>query len=98
MLGVISESTWLGRIMLVYLLGTSKGFDSQVSRPSGAGGAATNWAWITDCSKEHTDYLLTKEDEEEDEVEQRLDALERAQEKFHQDLEEKIRVIPDMVV
>ncbi|KAL8194240.1 UNVERIFIED_CONTAM: hypothetical protein K2H54_008273 [Gekko kuhli] len=37
-------------------------------------------------------------DEEEDEVEQKLEMLERAQEKFHQDLEEVIRAIPEMVV
>ncbi|KAL8172596.1 UNVERIFIED_CONTAM: hypothetical protein K2H54_001093 [Gekko kuhli] len=51
-----------------------------------------------DGSKERKGYLLTKDDEEEDELEQRLDALERAQRKFHRDLEEVIRAIPDMMV
>ncbi|KAL8182731.1 UNVERIFIED_CONTAM: hypothetical protein K2H54_062606 [Gekko kuhli] len=61
------------------------------------GGATAGQAWITDCTKERKDYLLTEE-EEEDEVDQRLSALETAQEKFHRDLEEVIRVILDMVV
>ncbi|KAL8163023.1 UNVERIFIED_CONTAM: hypothetical protein K2H54_002965 [Gekko kuhli] len=44
------------------------------------------------------DVGLFQEDEEEDDVEQRLDTLERAQRKFNRDLEEVIQAIPDMVV
>ncbi|KAL8172684.1 UNVERIFIED_CONTAM: hypothetical protein K2H54_007973 [Gekko kuhli] len=44
------------------------------------------------------EYLLPNDEEEEDDVEQCLDALKRAQRKFHRDLEEVIRAIPDMVV
>ncbi|KAL8174584.1 UNVERIFIED_CONTAM: hypothetical protein K2H54_049378 [Gekko kuhli] len=66
--------------------------------PSEVGEETAGQAWITENLKEHKDYLLAEEDEEEDEVEQRLGALERAQRKFHQDLEEVIRTIPDMVV
>ncbi|KAL8189785.1 UNVERIFIED_CONTAM: hypothetical protein K2H54_006275 [Gekko kuhli] len=44
------------------------------------------------------EYLLPNDEEEEDDVEQCLEALERAQRKFHWDLEEVIRAIPDMVV
>ncbi|KAL8194242.1 UNVERIFIED_CONTAM: hypothetical protein K2H54_008416 [Gekko kuhli] len=69
-----------------------------VPRQSGAVGMATSWAWITECLKERKDYFLPEDDKEEDEVEQRLDVLERLQRKFHQDLEEVIRAIPDMVV
>ncbi|KAL8165939.1 UNVERIFIED_CONTAM: hypothetical protein K2H54_056923 [Gekko kuhli] len=65
---------------------------------SEAGGATAGPAWITDCMKERKDYLLTEEDKEEGEVEQRLSALEKAQGKFHQDLEAVIQTIPDMVV
>ncbi|KAL8220605.1 UNVERIFIED_CONTAM: hypothetical protein K2H54_050339 [Gekko kuhli] len=42
--------------------------------------------------------LFQEEDEEENDVEQRLDTLKRAQRKFNRDLEEVIRAIPDMVV
>ncbi|KAL8186154.1 UNVERIFIED_CONTAM: hypothetical protein K2H54_065450 [Gekko kuhli] len=48
--------------------------------------------------KEQKDSLLAEDDEEEDEVDQRLSVLERAQEKFHRDLEEVIRAILDMVL
>ncbi|KAL8174527.1 UNVERIFIED_CONTAM: hypothetical protein K2H54_048227 [Gekko kuhli] len=58
--------------------------------------AHASQAWITDRLKEHKEILLTEEEEEE--VEQRLGALERTQEKFHRDLEEVIRVILGMVV
>ncbi|KAL8177433.1 UNVERIFIED_CONTAM: hypothetical protein K2H54_004917 [Gekko kuhli] len=72
-------------------------FGSQVPKQSGAAGVATSQAWITDRSKECKDYLLPEDDEEEDEVEQHLDTLKKAQRKFHRDLEEVIRAILDMV-
>ncbi|KAL8174528.1 UNVERIFIED_CONTAM: hypothetical protein K2H54_048231 [Gekko kuhli] len=79
-------------------MGTFQGFGDQTLEPSGVSGATTSQAWITDCSKQRKGYLIAEEDKEEDEVEQRLDELERTQEKFHQDLEEVIQAIPDMVV
>ncbi|KAL8194238.1 UNVERIFIED_CONTAM: hypothetical protein K2H54_007872 [Gekko kuhli] len=79
-------------------MGTFQGFGGQTLGPRGAGEVTASQAWIMDCSKERKNYLLTEEDEEEDEVEQRLDALKRAQGKFHQHLEEVIQVFPDMVV
>ncbi|KAL8174585.1 UNVERIFIED_CONTAM: hypothetical protein K2H54_049381 [Gekko kuhli] len=44
------------------------------------------------------EYLLPNDEGEEDDVEQCLDALKSTQRKFHRDLEEVIRAIPDMVV
>ncbi|KAL8221175.1 UNVERIFIED_CONTAM: hypothetical protein K2H54_060540 [Gekko kuhli] len=79
-------------------MGTSQGFGGQTLGPSGVGGATADQAWITERLKECKDYLLAAEDEEEDEVEQRLGVLKRAQGKFHQDLEEVIQAIPDTVV
>ncbi|KAL8172802.1 UNVERIFIED_CONTAM: hypothetical protein K2H54_021752 [Gekko kuhli] len=64
---------------------------------SKAGGVMAGLAWITDRTKGQRNYLLIKEDEEEDKVEQRLSVLEKAQERFHWDLEEVIWVIPDRV-
>ncbi|KAL8172603.1 UNVERIFIED_CONTAM: hypothetical protein K2H54_001877 [Gekko kuhli] len=48
--------------------------------------------------KEWRDYLVIKEDEEENEVEQRLSVLEKAQGRFHRDLEELSRVFYDPVI
>ncbi|KAL8186644.1 UNVERIFIED_CONTAM: hypothetical protein K2H54_003075 [Gekko kuhli] len=76
-------------------------FDTGAFQGFGAsktGGVTAGQTWITDHMKEWKDYLLAENDEEEDEVDQRLSALKRAQEKFHRDLEEVIRAIPDMVV
>ncbi|KAL8175772.1 UNVERIFIED_CONTAM: hypothetical protein K2H54_007417 [Gekko kuhli] len=77
--------------------GTFQGLGGQVFRASRASEATAGQAWITDRTKEWKDYLLTEEDEE-DEVEQRLGVLEKAQGMFTRDLGEVIRAIPDMVV
>ncbi|KAL8182849.1 UNVERIFIED_CONTAM: hypothetical protein K2H54_003639 [Gekko kuhli] len=65
---------------------------------SGAIGVAAGHDWVTGRLKVCQDYLLPEGEEEEDDVELRLDTLKRAQGKFHQDLEEVIRAILDMVV
>ncbi|KAL8172698.1 UNVERIFIED_CONTAM: hypothetical protein K2H54_009216 [Gekko kuhli] len=64
-------------------MGLFQGFSSQAPGQSRAVGAAASRAWITECLKEHKDYLLLEDDVEEDDVEQHLDVLERAQRKFH---------------
>ncbi|KAL8207592.1 UNVERIFIED_CONTAM: hypothetical protein K2H54_059495 [Gekko kuhli] len=79
-------------------VGLFQSLGSQIPGPSGAVGVARSQAWITERSKKRKDYLLPEEDEEEDDVEQCLDSLERAQRKFNRDLEEVIRAIPDLVV
>ncbi|KAL8220595.1 UNVERIFIED_CONTAM: hypothetical protein K2H54_050207 [Gekko kuhli] len=78
-------------------MGLFPNLGSQVPRQSGAGGVAASRAWITEQLKDRKEYLLPDDKEKEDDVEQCLDALERAQRKFHQDLE-IIRAIPDMAV
>ncbi|KAL8221335.1 UNVERIFIED_CONTAM: hypothetical protein K2H54_066060 [Gekko kuhli] len=79
-------------------MGLFPNFGGQVPGQSGVEEVAANRAWIMERSKDCKEYLLPKDEEEEDDVEQCPDALERAQKKFHWDLEEVIRAIPDMVV
>ncbi|KAL8181289.1 UNVERIFIED_CONTAM: hypothetical protein K2H54_052498 [Gekko kuhli] len=77
--------------------GTFQGFGYQDFGTSDIGGVTAGPVWIMDRTKEQKDYLLTEDEEEDGEVERRLEVLEKAQDKFHWGLEEVIRVIPDMV-
>ncbi|KAL8163024.1 UNVERIFIED_CONTAM: hypothetical protein K2H54_003021 [Gekko kuhli] len=52
--------------------------------------------WVTDCTQERSDCCL-KEDEEYD-VDARVEALERGQQEMRRDLEEVILTIPDIMI